>query len=163
MKRAWLLTTLLAAPASAQPLDLAGIEGAYRATRSEATGPVEDILEIVRTSPGTVYFRTRLAFANGHHCAIHGIARQRGNALHYNRPATTPDTPECSLTLRWQSGRVTFQEEGGTCRRETCGARGIYDGVELPAASRRPITYLERLRASREFTEAMAEFEARPR
>ncbi len=165
--RAFLIAAaLLGLPAAAQTLDPASVEGAYRRSfpNELVTGEKytsEDILEVVRLSPTTAYLRTRLNFANGHQCSMHGVARAEGQALVYRRP-TAPGTPSCALTLRFVGGQVQFDDQGDQCRETDCGARGSYSGTALPVASRRRITYLERLRASQEFREAQAEFQRSP-
>ncbi len=157
---------LAASPAGAQTLDLAAVEGAYRHSfpNELVTGEKytsEDILEVVRLSPATAYLRTRLNFANGHQCAMYGVARVEGQALVYRRPPEA-GSPPCVLTLRFQGGQVVFADQGDHCRETDCGARGAYGGAALPAASRRRITYLDRLRASQEYREAQDEFQRSP-
>ena len=166
--RAYLLTGLLlaATPTAAQTLDPASVEGAYRHSfpNETVTGEKftsEDILEVVRLSPTTAYIRTRLNFANGHQCSMHGVARAEGQALVYRRPVAA-GTPTCVLTLRFVGGQVQFDDQGDQCRETDCGARGSFSGTALPVASRRRITYQDRLRASQEFREAQAEFQRSP-
>jgi hypothetical protein len=165
--RAFLIAAvLLGLPAAAQTLDPASVEGAYR--RSFANEMVtgekytsEDILEVVRLTPATAYLRTRLNFANGHQCSMYGVARVEGQALVYRRPIAAGAQP-CVLTLRFAGGQVQFDDQGDQCRETDCGARGSYSGTALPVASRRRITYQDRLRASQEFREAQTEFQRSP-
>ena len=166
--RAYLIAAALlaATPATAQTLDPASVEGVYRRSfpNEMVTGEKytsEDILEVVRLTPATAYIRTRLNFANGHQCSMYGVARAEGQALVYRRP-TAPGTPTCVLTLRFGGGQVQFDDQGDQCRETDCGARGSYSGTALPVASRRRITYLERLRASQEYREAQTEFQRSP-
>ena len=48
---------------------------------------------------------------------------------------------------------------GGNCRAYSCGARGGYHGAGFPIKSRRTIRYLKLVKASREFIEAVDEFQ----
>ena len=161
-----LLALLLAAatPALAQPLDLSKVDGAYRQrfANQMVSGErytSENILEVLRLSPDTAYIRTRLEFANGHQCNLAAIARVEGDALVYRRPANVSSTPGgCTLRLRFGNGQVSFADEAGRCRADDCGARGDYEGAMLPLASRRAITYGDRIRASSEFRDAQQEF-----
>jgi hypothetical protein len=157
---------LFAAPAAAQGLDPATVEGAYR--HRFQNGNIdgqryqsENILEVVRVQPDAAYIRMRLEFFNGHSCTMWGVARAEGTELVYRRPAA-PGREACVLRLRFADGRVALQDENAQCRSWDCGARGGYQGITFPTASRRTITYMARLRASREFAEAMAEFEGSP-
>ena len=166
--RAYLMAAALLAtsPAVAQTLDPASVEGAYRRSFpnelvSGEKYTSEDILEVVRLTPATAYIRTRLEFANGHQCGMHGVARVEGAALVYRRPPEAGQPP-CVLSLTFSGGQVTFGDAGDQCRATDCGARGAYTGSTLPVASRRRITYLDRLRASQEFREAQVEFQRSP-
>jgi hypothetical protein len=165
--RAFLIAAaLLATSATAQTLDLAEVEGAYRRSfpNELVTGETytaEDILEVVALTPTTAYLRTRLNFANGHQCSMWGVARLEGRTLVYRRPVAA-GTPTCVLRVRFLNGQVQFFDQGDQCRETDCGARGSYSGSALPIASRRRITYQDRLRASTEFREAQAAFQYSP-
>jgi len=115
----------------------------------------EDILEIVKVSPAEAYIRTHLEFYNGHLCAICGVARLEGGALVY-RPRDSGEG-KCALSLRRKGDRLVFDDPGDACKNDFCGARGIFNGQEFPLSGRRPIRYMPRLLASREYTAAIAE------
>jgi hypothetical protein len=116
----------------------------------------ENILEIVQTGPATAYVRTHLEFYNGHLCAIWGIAHVEGGELVYRskEPAYPAGAPPCTLRVSVEGGQVRL-EDNGTCK-SWCGARGAFGGTAFPTASRRPIRYLARLKASRLYAEALA-------
>jgi hypothetical protein len=78
------------------------------------------------------------------------------DTLRYSRPASAPDG-RCELRLRLTPERITWQDEGGSCRAQHCGARGYFTGIGFARDTRRDISYRARLRASREFAEALAE------
>jgi hypothetical protein len=115
----------------------------------------EDVLEIVKTGPDQAYIRAHLEFYNGHSCAIYGIARLESGALVY-RPKDDPASG-CVLTLKKAGGRVVFGDAGSACKNLYCGMRGAFDGAGFDTGKRRPIRYMQRLLASREYAEAIAE------
>jgi hypothetical protein len=51
---------------------------------------------------------------------------------------------------------VRFDDADQTCK-ASCGARGSFDGEAFLRSARREIRYLERLKASREYREALGE------
>lgn len=122
----------------------------------------ENILEIVGYSPTASYVRLHLEFANGHQCALSGVAEAVGPALVYRTVVERGDRP-CVLTLRAQGGKLMLDDADGVCREQSCGARGLYTGVSFPVAGRRPIRYLLRLKASAQYQAAVAAFKLRPR
>ena len=112
----------------------------------------DDVLEIVRLDRRRAYFRAKVNFFNGHSCAIWGVAHLEGNALVYR------GTDRCVMRLRQVGTGLDLDDAGGSCQ-QTCGVRGTYrgEGPEFRLSSRRPISYLPRLRASREYRDAIAE------
>ena len=123
----------------------------------------EDILEIVPTGPDAAYVRTSLEFYNGHQCSLSGIAHTEGADLVYREPAAKQigDT-RCVLHVARKGADVVLSDEDGSCK-VYCGARGSLSGDSFRASSRRPIRYMVRLKASRQFREAVAEDAARGR
>jgi hypothetical protein len=117
----------------------------------------EDIVEIVPVSPDTAYFRVHLDYYNGHTCGIFGLARSEGGALVYRDPDRRPDGRSCVLRLRRSRGSLSIDDDGGSCKSD-CGARGSLSGVKIPYASKRPITYLARLKSSRQYRDATSEW-----
>jgi hypothetical protein len=117
----------------------------------------EDVLEIVRLDADSAYVRSRLEFYNGHSCASWFVARVEGDALVYREPNPPAHRGQCVLTIRRDGEVMRFGDESGACTREFCGARGSYNRRKLPVSSQRPIRYMARLLASRQYAEAMAE------
>lgn len=153
-----------AGPALAQGADPQALAGVYRRTFQNQTVQgesyqAENVLEVVRLSPTTAYVRTKLSFANGHECAMWGVAERQGDALVVTRPPE-PATPQCRLTLRVRNGQLVLADPEGACRAATCGALGDYDDIGWPVAARRDIRYLDRLRASAEFRAAQQSYGA---
>jgi len=154
------LPLLLAAGPAADPVnDLAG-----RYYRQFPNGTMagekytgQDIVEIVPVTPRAAYVRLSLDFFNGHVCGIYGVATVDGDALVYRDPRDPGDGgTRCTLTLRQHSGKLRWSDAEGSCQ-SYCGARGTLNG-ELPMASKRPIRYLPRLKASRQYREAIEEW-----
>ena len=157
----------LAGAAAAAPLRLADVAGVYhREERSQfANGEpylASSVLEVVPVSPQAAYVRTHLAFANGHFCSTYGVFDLEGPALVRRDPAASePGKAPCVLRLAMKGGRIEFDDGRGTCQGD-CGARGSWDGEGFPLSARRPIRYLPRLLASREYREATAAHVAAP-
>ncbi|MBY0338738.1 MAG: hypothetical protein K2X11_19140 [Acetobacteraceae bacterium] len=159
------LLLMAAWPAAGQTLDPRSVEGVYRYRFPNAlvTGETfrsENTMEVVRVAPGAAYLRLELTFFNGHGCSLRAVARVEGNELVHRRGERDGE-PACTLRLRFDGGRATLSDADGGCRASACGARGGFEGMGFATASRRAITDMARLRASREFREAMAEFEGR--
>ena len=120
----------------------------------------EDIVEIVPIAPRAAYVRVHLDYDNGHMCAIYGVARAEGAALVYRDPRPAfREYGRCVLTIR-RAGKSLSIDDGELtrCSPGYCGVRGTLSGVTLPYASKRPIRYMPRLKASREYRNALAEW-----
>jgi hypothetical protein len=164
MRRLALVLLLAALPAAAAPADLSSIAGVYKNHFANSTvdgGPYtsEDILEIVPRSRATAYVRLHLEFYNGHLCALEAIAERRADALVYDLHRND-DGSHCVLSLQATADKLVLHDPGGACRQYYCGARGSLDGASFDRAARRPIRYMKRLLASREYAAAVAEYDA---
>ena len=155
--------TATAALAGTSP-SIGRLSGVYK--HSFANGNVdgqkyrsEDVVEIVKVSDTDAYVRAHLEFFNGHTCAIHGVAKEEGDALVY-RPHQDYGE-QCALTLRAANGKLVFSDPSGNCRVQYCGERGGFEGTAFPLTSRRTIRYMKVLLNSREYHEALAEAEKR--
>ena len=118
----------------------------------------ENIVEIVPHDREHVYVRVHLDFFNGHTCGIYGMARFEDGRFVYRdpEPPIAGDAP-CVLTVGEENGKLTLRDRpspdaGRTCE-AYCGARGSLD-YEIGMDKRRPIRYLDRLKASRQYREA---------
>ena len=161
MKAAAFITALLlgggAAAAGSGPID--ELAGRYdrqvkRVVLPDEPFQADDVLEIVRIDADRAYVRTHLWFTNAHTCSLHGVAREEGLALVYR--ATNLDGSACTLRIERQAASVILRDDG-TCAIGRCGARGGFDRISLPARSRRTITYMARLKGSKEYADALAE------
>lgn len=120
----------------------------------------DDVVEIVPIDRRHAYVRVSTNFFNGHVCGLSGIAAAEGKALVYRDPAPAdPAGARCVLTLRRSGPNLRFDDGDGGCK-GYCGARGGFADATLPWPSRRPITYLARLKASRAYREAVAAWRA---
>lgn len=165
-----LLAALCACAASAQePAQLMQkMAGVYKERFMSAAinpgGPdtpyqAENIVEVVPYDADHVYVRAHLDFYNGHTCDIAGMGRYEHGAFVYHDPdRLLPDEPPCALKVSIDGGKLTLTDRAtpdaiSTCR-AYCGARGALNyGIGMD--KRRPIRYLDRLKASREFRKAI--------
>ncbi|HEX4293357.1 MAG TPA: hypothetical protein VHZ29_04425 [Rhizomicrobium sp.] len=143
--------------------DLAGVyKDAYPNTLADGEKfTSEHVLEIVKLSRTEAYIRSHMEFYNGHVCGVWGVARLDGDALVY-RPHHNNTGEACALALRKKGDRIVFGDADNACKYNFCGEHGYLDGVEYKLSSRRPIRYMKRLQASRQYGEAIAERDAKP-
>lgn len=156
------IALLAAAAGPASPVD--ALSGRYDRSFPNATVDGErytgeDIVEIVRVTPDAAYVRASLSFFNGHSCGIAGVARVQGKRLVY-RERASPDGGQCTLTIE-RAGRSLRLDDGGGACKDHCGARGSFTDHDLPFASRRPIRYMTRLKASTQYRQALAQWRRR--
>jgi hypothetical protein len=167
---------LLAASSSASPRDDAEalatrMEGVYKhrfesgmvgGDGEPATVPVmvEDVVEVVRHAPQQIYFRAALNFFNGHACGIHGIATFDNGAFVYRSSEfSDSDEPPCTLRIAVRGAELvlddrTTSKDEDSCH-SYCGTRGTLSDYRIEMKRKRPIRYLERLKASRQYKEAV--------
>ena len=122
---------------------------------------VDDVAEIVPIDAGHAYVRLHLQFYNGHVCALSGVAEAQDGQLVYDGEAgdTFAGGRPCRLTLKREGGALVWNDDN-TCKAH-CGERGSFMGRSLPWSSKRSITYLTRLKSSREYQAALTEWRAR--
>ncbi len=161
MRRAVALAALAclgaAAPSSSPVNQLSGRYSQHflNGMMDGASYRADNIVEIVPVDAHHAYARISLEFANGHQCALTGVAKAEGKALIYHEPANGFANGNCRLHLTHEGASLRIDDEGGSCS-IYCGARGTLSGVPLPWRSRRPITYVSRLKASSEYANATA-------
>jgi hypothetical protein len=122
----------------------------------------EDILEIVKVSPTSVYVRANLEFFNGHQCAINGVAKADGDALVY-RGETNAQGKQCLLSVKVSGGKIVLDDKDGACATMTCGARGMYNGKSFALSKKRAIRYMDKLKKSDEYLDSIDEAEGKPK
>jgi len=148
--------------AAVKPLDPASLAGVYkqRFTNGLVTGETftsEDILEIVPVSNTSAYVRVHLEFYNGHTCSLSGIAHVERQALVYRTDLDYEQPPlnRCVLSIERSGDQIMLSDGRNSCK-GFCGVRGSLMNVDFPAASRRPIRYMARLKASPGYRDAVA-------
>jgi hypothetical protein len=130
-----------------------GLEGSDRIIKAES------ILEIVKETKTTAYIRTRLYFHNRHTCNLWGIAEVKGIELIYRSAELDGETDSpCILTLSFDDGQIVFNDTTGQCRISRCGARGGFTDTNFDLSRRRDISYLDRIRRSAEYKQAVTEY-----
>jgi hypothetical protein len=154
------VVALWAFAAGAGNLDLDKLAGLYvnRFTNADISGrhfPGADVLELVKVTPTTAFFRTHLDFFNGHECQLSGIAEADGASLVYRDPAQ-----QCELHIDVANGKLTFDDKDYHCREQSCGMRGGYSGIAFALKSRHPIAGIAKLKASSDYAQALKEFDA---
>ena len=148
---------------------VAEIEGVYKEKRLyEIVGEtepkeLEDIIEIVRLNTNSIYVRALLFFSNAHSCGIHGIATYENNAFVYRKKEPSEgENPSCTLTV-WAEGKYlnmtdTLSPDGDSTCRSYCGQRGTLSYYSIETSRKRKIRYMDRLLNSRQYAEAVAEY-----
>ena len=161
------ITACLSMLAFAAAINIDALAGVYKKTFKNAniSGDKyvsEDILEIVKITPTTAYVRTHLEFFNGHVCNIWGVADVEGDALVYHGE-TNSQGNRCVLSVKVAGGKVTLNDKDGACAIGTCGNRGMYNGTAFKLKTRRAIRYMDVLRNSDQYKDAVDEHDGKPK
>ena len=121
----------------------------------------DDVVEIVPIDAAHAYFRAELEFYNGHSCSIAGVAKTVGNTLVYSEKEPSYDGgPTCRLTITTKGKSLLLDDGDGSCQ-SYCGARGSLSGFDfIPLSSKRPISYMARLKGSSQYNQAIADWKA---
>jgi len=172
-----------AAPSHAQPTAESWV-GVYRfnheigMAHDDKPARAENILEVVPLGANKLYVRIDLWAHNAHRCKFYGVTALSGDELTYRgkeeryfvesqrNPASPTGTIdkyetgrcELSLTRRSVDGKevIVLSDPGHRCHHR-CGANAYFDEASWDVKSRRVIRYLDRLKASPEYQEAIAE------
>jgi hypothetical protein len=122
---------------------------------------VDDVVEIVPVDAAHAFFRAELAFYNGHSCSIAGVAKASGGKLVYGEKQPSYDGgPTCRLTITTKGKSLLLDDGDGSCH-SYCGARGSLSDFDfIPLSSKRPISYMARLKGSGEYKQAIADWKA---
>jgi hypothetical protein len=118
----------------------------------------EDVLEVVPVDEHSAYVRMDLEFFNGHSGMIYGIATYGNNSLIYDNHKTGDE--RCIVEYIWTSDKVVTKadyEKTPGCTTYH-GARGSLDQAEFLLKKKQTIRYMQRLKDSRQFKEAMDEY-----
>ncbi|MFB9289899.1 hypothetical protein ACFFTM_16290 [Pseudoduganella plicata] len=172
----FLLTVLAAGIANAAAPAIADIEGVYKKRFKttfqmpgvgETVEDAEDIVEVVRFDDDHVDVRADLSFSNGRSCSFYGIAGRDGDRYVYRAAPTAEQPRACTVILSVQENNLLLTDrvrpnEEPTCQ-DSCGPRAALADTTMPLKSRRPIRYMERLKNSRQYREAVQELTAAKR
>jgi hypothetical protein len=162
MRRAILVLAMLsvaAAPAS----PVASLAGRYSHTeRDPLRGDrLDSVMEIVPVDATHAYVRIALQQPNGMSCGVSGVASAAGTGLAYTARDATDDGQRCTFTISRQGRELIIDDTDSQTCRAYCGVNAMLsDGFAL--SSKRPITYLMRLKRSREYRAALAEWRRQP-
>ena len=115
----------------------------------------DDIVTIAPVDARHAYVQVELEFANGHQCALFGVATAEGKALVYHEPADGDASGNCHLSITREGTKLRLDDDDGSCS-TYCGARGTLTDISLPWKSRNRITDLPRLKTSSEYANAIA-------
>lgn len=108
----------------------------------------EDILEIVRMSKNSIYFKTSLEFDNGHQCNLHGLATYRNNhRFLFIDTEVDEQKRTCLLTITPTKTGLELAELNEACR-AYCGVRGTFNGIRFNKSLRIPFPPLPPLKQS---------------
>ncbi|MFK3737105.1 hypothetical protein [Massilia sp. TN1-12] len=121
----------------------------------------ENIVEIVPFDADHAYVRAHLDFYNGHTCGISGMARYEGGEFVYHDPdPPLPGRAPCALKVGVSHGRLKLTDRATPDAESSCsfhcGVRGSLT-YDIGMDKKRPIRYLKRLKASRQYRLAIEE------
>jgi hypothetical protein len=158
--------TLPSSPKNQDPMLLQKLAGVYKNSFETevivADGPknrlvkLEDIVEIVPVGEMDLYFRIDLNFYNAHSCHIYGIAHREEEGFVYRQSSYDQN---CALLITTQNNNLLV-DDNETCN-QYCGARGSLSKYTTPMTRKRPIRYLDRLRKSDEYRDAILEWKSK--
>ncbi|WP_032112565.1 hypothetical protein [Candidatus Paracaedibacter symbiosus] len=123
------------------------------------TGDPEDILEIVKVSEQSIYFRTRITSAWARVGAQWGIASYTSNdTFIYTEPDGTQvrNKPRCQFTIKVTEDKIELRDNGGCSLSHLGGGVGSYT-YSFDRKRKRKIRYMNRLLNSQQYKKALAE------
>ncbi len=111
-----------------------------------------------------VYVGASLTFDNGRHCSFHGVAAYENGAFIYRDPnPDLSDKQSCTVTLSLKGDTLLLTDratpKGAPSCKTLCGARGSLGDYAIAASSKARITYLPKLKASKEYRQAAKAYE----
>jgi len=131
------------------------------ATVEDGTYQAEDVIEIVPYDADHVYVNVHLEFYNGHQCGIAGMAKYEAGEFVYRGHELEPEGfPQCVLRVGVDKDKLRLTDRDGEEGRRTCGGFcGVRGNLtyDIGMDKRRTIRYMERLKASREYKQAIEE------
>ena len=120
---------------------------------------VENIFEIVPIDNVAAYVKLKTITTNGHTCGMQGIFKYSGsNTLSYIDTSSEAFHGICRMKMNIDNNHIEFSDTNGECKRQSCGARGGYDGLGVPLKLKRKIKYMDLIKASEEFQQAVDKY-----
>lgn len=141
------------------------IEGVYKTSHlyhpldGSTAERLENILEIVRVSSDSIYFRMSTNYGNAHGCDIHGLAsyKENGSFLYDDKASENDDSRKsCFLKIISSLKGIHLEEadDDRSCM-TYCSVLGAEPSEFFGADRKRSIRYMERLKNSSEYREAI--------
>jgi hypothetical protein len=124
----------------------------------------EDVVEVVRHDDEHIYVRASLTFDNGHHCGIAGVAAYENGAFIYRDPnPTLSEKQSCMLTVSVKGESLHLSDRStpkgpSTCS-ALCSAPANLGDYSIAASKKAKITYLPKLKASKDYVKAVKAFD----
>jgi hypothetical protein len=121
----------------------------------------ENVIEIVPFDADHIYVRADLEFYNGHQCQISGMARFENGKFVYRdpEPPLQGHVP-CVLRAGIEKDKLVLTDRDGPQGESSCwthcGVRGSLT-YDIGMDKRRSIRYMDRLKASRQYQQAIDE------
>lgn len=172
-----LILAVLALPAHAADTPSAklinDVEGVYKhrfADRIVVSGKpdekyeAENVVEVVRHDDDHVYLGASVTLDGGRRCSFHGVATYENGAFIYRDPnPDLSDKQSCMVTLSVKGDSLLLTDRAtpkgpSTCK-TVCGKRGSLGDYAFSAGSKAKITYLPKLKASKEYKQAVKAYE----
>lgn len=124
----------------------------------------EDVVEVVRHDDEHIYVHAALTFDNGHHCGFHGIAGYENGVFVYHDPnPNLSDKQACMVTIAARGKTLTLTDratpQGPSTCKTLCGARGSLGDYAIAASKKSKISYLPKLKATKQYRQAVKAYQ----
>jgi hypothetical protein len=121
----------------------------------------EDVIEILPFDANHIYVRADLDFYNGHQCQISGMARfENGKFVYHDPEPPLQGHAPCVLQVGIDRNKLALSDRDGPTGESSCwthcGVRGSLT-FDIGMDKRRTIRYMDRLKASRQYQQAIDE------
>lgn len=149
------------------------IEGVYKhrfpgkivvAGKADEQYESEDVVEVVRQDDEHIYMGASLTLSNGRHCKFHGIAGYENGVFIFRDPnPDLSDKQSCMVTMSVKGDALRLTDrvtpKGPSTCKTVCGARGSLGDYAIATSKKSKITYLPKLKASKEYKQALKAYE----
>ena len=117
----------------------------------------DNVMEVVPVDADHAYLDIALYFPNGFSCGFAGVAKAEGDALVYRAPVTSDTGRKCVLSVRHKGADMLLDDGDNSCK-DYCGMNGSLGDMTLPWKSKRPITYMTKLKNASAYRDALTEW-----